>query len=94
MGGEGSMASAIVSLKQNRALLKKRNIRNLKDLLYQKSGKTELEFKKVSAIELARIKDEIRKEARINARNEIILYLVSLVLVALFIFFIVQLFSN
>lgn len=48
MGGEGSMANAILSLKQNRSLLKKRNVRNLKDLLYNNAGKTELEFKKVN----------------------------------------------
>ena len=42
MGGEGSMLSAIVNLKNNRALLKKRKIRDLKDILNEVSGKTEL----------------------------------------------------
>ncbi|NHF61349.1 hypothetical protein FK220_018490 [Flavobacteriaceae bacterium TP-CH-4] len=77
MGGEGSMASAILSLKQNRALLKKRSIRELKDVLREKSGKTELEFKKVDAKDLARLKKEIRKEARTNARNELFFYAIS-----------------
>ncbi|MBW8201871.1 hypothetical protein [Flagellimonas abyssi] len=74
MGGEGSMASAILSLKQNRSLLKKRNIRELKDLIYEKSDKTDLAFKEISPEELARIKEEIRMEAKLIARNEAILY--------------------
>lgn len=92
MGGEGSMASAILSLKQNRSLLKKRSVRDLKDLLYNKAGKTELEFKKVSPHEFARIKDEIRKEAKVNARNEVIIYLVSFVLVGAIFYLIYLLF--
>lgn len=74
MGGEGSMASAILSLKQNRSLLKKRNIRELKELIYEKSGKTDLAFKEISPEELARIKEEIRMEAKINARNKVVIY--------------------
>ena len=87
------MASAILSLKRNRALLKKRKVRELKDIIYEKSGKTKLEFKKVGPKELARIKDEIRREARINARNEIIIYLISFVLAIILIYFIYLLFS-
>jgi len=93
MGGEGSMASAILSLKHNRALLRKRNVRELKDLLYKKSGKTELEFKKVSSQELTKIKDEIRREAKVNARNEIIIYFVSFILVIVIFYLLYILFS-
>lgn len=93
MGGEGSMSSAILSLKQNRALLKKRNVRELKNLLREKSGKTKLEFKKVTAEELEKIKNEIRKEARIHARNQIILYLVSFFCTIIIIYLIYLLFS-
>ncbi len=93
MGGEGSMASAILSLKQNRALLKKRPIRELKDLIYQKSGKSELEFKKISPQELEKIKDEIRKEAQVHARNQVILYVLSAILTGAIIYLIYLLFS-
>lgn len=79
MGGEGAMASATQSLKQNRALIKKRNIRELKDLLYEKSGKTELEFKKVDAQELEKIKIAIRKEAEASARKQAIAYAISFI---------------
>lgn len=92
MGGEGSMASAILSLKQNRALLKKRSVRELKDLLYEKSGKTEVEFKKVTPEELVRIKEEIRKDTRVNIRNEIIIYTISFVAVLVLFFLIYLLF--
>ena len=94
MGGEGSMASAILSLKQNRLLLKKRNVKNLRDLLYEKAGKTELEFKKISSQELAKIKDEIRREAKVNARNEILIYLVSFVLIGVIFYLFYLLFST
>lgn len=87
MGGEGSMASAILSLKQNRALLKKRKIKDIKELLYETSGKTELEFRKVSAIEMARIKAEIRKQAKKDRRVEFITYGVSALLVFVLIYF-------
>lgn len=91
MGGEGSMASAILSLKQNRALLKKRNIRELKDLLREKSGKTELEFKKVSTAELAKMKEKIRKEAKKNAQKEIILFLILFAITAAIVVYLIDL---
>tara|TARA_R110002074_G_scaffold167299_3_gene328401 strand:+ start:80083 stop:80367 length:285 start_codon:yes stop_codon:yes gene_type:complete len=94
MGGEGSMASAILSLKGNRSLLKKRKFRDLKDLLYEKSGSTELEFKKVSPSELAKIKDRIRKEAKSTARREILLYLLSFILTGITIYLIYRFFSS
>ena len=45
MGGEGSMSSAIVSLKNNRYILRKRKFKNVKDLIIAKSGKSKLEEK-------------------------------------------------
>ncbi len=80
MGGEGSMSSAILTLRQNRAMLKKRNIRELRDLYYETSGKTELEFKEISKLELFRIKKEIRKRARQDARRTALIYVLSFVL--------------
>ena len=60
MGGEGSMSSAITSLRNNRSLLKKRKFKDAKGLIINKSGKTELEFKSVTPEELERIKNQIR----------------------------------
>ena len=80
MGGEGSMSSAIITLRQNRAMLKRRNIRELKDLYLKTSGKTELEFKEISPLELFRIKKEIRRRARQDARRTILIYVLSFVL--------------
>ena len=71
MGGEGSMSNAIVSLKENRALLKKRKFMDIRMFIYETSGKTELEFKKISAEELNLIKVAIRKKAK----NELMNYL-------------------
>lgn len=48
MGVEGSMSSANLSLKQNRAFLKRNSFKGGTDLYLQNSGKTKLEFKKVS----------------------------------------------
>jgi len=73
MGGEGSMSYAINSLKQNRALLRKRNIKELRDLLLENSGKTELAFKEISPEELAKIKDKIRAQAKKDARQNLLI---------------------
>jgi hypothetical protein len=87
MGGEGSMASAILSLKQNRALLKKRKIKDIKQLLYENSGKTQLEFKQVTSEELEVIKTKIREDAKSRIKKEIIVSLVlTIVILALIIY--------
>lgn len=94
MGGEGSMSNAIVSLKQNRALLKRRKLRDIRDLIYVKSGKTELEFKKISAQELSVIKAAIRKEAKKAVRLEIAIYAISILLAFLIGYLIYYCISN
>jgi len=48
MGGEGSMSAANLSLKQNRTLLKRNSFKGGTNLYLQSSGKTKIEFKKVS----------------------------------------------
>ena len=62
MGGEGSMLAMIVSLKNNRALVKKRKKlftqSNIRDLNHTH---TDLRFKHVSDNKLERIKLKIRK---------------------------------
>ncbi len=79
MGGEGSMLSAIKTLKQNRALLKKRKLRELKDVLYAESGKTELEFTQISPKELDALKFQIREKAKKARITEIFIYLASII---------------
>ena len=68
MGGYGGQPMLVI--KANRALLKKRKFKTTKDLLLEKSGKTELEFKKVSPHELLRIKKDIREEQKKRAQIE------------------------
>ena len=63
MGGGGAMSMANNSLKYNRSLTGKRKFKKAKDLIIKKSGKTKLEFKQVSALELAKIKRQIRLDA-------------------------------
>jgi hypothetical protein len=77
MGGEGSMLHAIKTLKQNRALLKKRRSKNANDLIGD--GQTKVEFKTVSPEEMAIIKESIRAEARKKRKKDIILAVVVLV---------------
>jgi len=93
MGGEGSMSGAIVSLKNNRSLLRKRRIRELKDVLHETSGKTELEFKQLSHAEFEVIKSQIRKQAKKDAQWELVAYLFALVLTILLIWSIIWLIS-
>ncbi|MAU70712.1 MAG: hypothetical protein CML04_01330 [Pseudozobellia sp.] len=76
MGGEGSMLHAIKSLKANRALLKQKRSKDFKS--YIGDGKTKVQFKKVSEEELAKIKENIRLEARISRNKEILLVIVIL----------------
>ncbi|MDG1570692.1 hypothetical protein OZ410_00055 [Robiginitalea sp. M366] len=81
MGGEGSMLHAIKSMKQNRALLKKRRKGNRSD--YIGDGATPLSFKEVSPEELARIKAGIRSRAARERRREWLLWGVLVVLTTL-----------
>lgn len=84
MGGEGSMSHANQSLKQNRALLRKANYRSLKELYLQHSEKSALEFKEVSPKDLADIKNKIRLQHKQNARKELVITLVAIILTASF----------
>lgn len=90
MGGEGSMGMANSSLKNNRSLVGKRKYKNLKTLILNESGKTELEFKQLSSRELIKIKDQIRLKARQKKQENMIfmaslfLVLISIIAIAIF----------
>ena len=91
MGGEGSMSSAITSLRNNRSLLKKRKFKDAKGLIINKSGKTELEFKSVTPEELERIKNQIRIEAKKrNNRKSIVFVILFISLGLMFYYFLFQ----
>ncbi len=81
MAGEGSMLHAIKSLKQNRALLKKRRAK--KQEISYGSDVTMVEFKEVSPEELERVKKKIRTEASQSKRHDILIFIVALIVVAL-----------
>lgn len=87
MGGEGSMLHAIKSLKQNRALLKKRRSKNAND--YIGDGVTKVEFKKVNAAELKAIKSAIRAEARKTRNREILLAVAVAAAMGLFVIWLI-----
>lgn len=88
MGGEGSMAHANQSLKQNRSQLRKRKYKDRKDLLLSYSGKTVLEFKKIPPEELNQIKEEIRRRAKKEQKKLIVTVFVSILITALIFFLI------
>ncbi|MGB5556106.1 MAG: hypothetical protein WBM83_15730 [Flavobacteriaceae bacterium] len=88
MGGEGSMAYAIKSLKMNRALLKKRKIKDLKQVLRETSGKTELEFKAISAAELKAVKSKIRAQHKKELRRDFFVGCFALLLTCVILYFI------
>ncbi len=87
------MLSAIVSLKNNRAILKKRKIRELKDILYEVSGKTEVEFKKLSHAEFEILKSQIRKQAKKDAQWEILAYILAFFFTGLIVWAVIWLFK-
>ena len=76
----GSASQPMLVIKYNRALLKKRKFKDIKELVFEASGMTELEFKKVSPKEMTEIKARIREQHRKNVRVEIITYIISAVL--------------
>ncbi len=71
----GSASQPMLVIKFNRALLKKRKLKDIKKLVLETSGKTELEFKKISPKELERIKMEIRAKAKKEAQVQSFIYL-------------------
>ena len=88
MAGEGFMAHAITSLRTNRSLLKKRNFKDLKELCQNGTSKTEVEFKKLSAREWAILKQNIRMQHKNNLRIETMIYILSIVLTFIILFYI------
>jgi hypothetical protein len=87
MGGEGSMAHAVVSSRENRKLLKRRKFKETKALMKFHSGKTALEFKKISPEELEQIKIDIRLRAKKAARKLTLIYILSSLLILILILF-------
>ena len=79
----GSASQPMLVVKFNRAQLKKRKVSELKDLVRKTSGKTALEFKKITAEEMAEVKQKIREQHRKNVKQELILYLISGILTIL-----------
>jgi hypothetical protein len=90
MGGEGSMAHAAVSIRENRKLLKRRKFRETKALMKFHSGKTELEFRQVSPQELERIKIDIRLRAKKAARKLTLIYALTFLILLILILFLLK----
>lgn len=87
MGGEGSMASAAASLKMNRAMLKKRSFRDLRESYIDASGKkTGIAFKEISAKELILIRRKIKNDARKDAIRQIGIYVLCTLLAGVILF--------
>ena len=81
--GAGFSLDGVNAIRNNRLLLKKRKFKNIKDLMMESSGKTELEFKQVSREELTIIKTEIRKKAKKAAEREITIFGVCILIVCI-----------
>ncbi len=80
MGGEGSMAHANQSLKQNRSLLRRKQFKKRKILLLSYSGKTVAEFKKIPPKELSLLKEQIKIKARKEQKKTILIFLLSILI--------------
>jgi len=86
---------AINVVKSNRSLLQRRKFKDVKNLFIKSSGKTVLEFKKVSTEELETIKASIRKQAKKDGQREITIYCLSFLIIAIFLmFFILSYYSS
>ena len=92
--GAGFSLDAVNIVRNNRSLLKKRKFKDIKNLVIETSGKTELEFKQVSPEELALIKEKIRKKAKKSIQREITIYgIFALLLLIIAVLLIVYLFQ-
>ena len=80
MSGAGFASHASNVLKGNRVLLKRRKYKDIKELVYETAGKTEVEFRQISALELQHIKETIREDHRRQVRYELQLYGICLLL--------------
>lgn len=88
------MVDSVNVIRHNRSLLKKPKFKDIKRLVIEVSGKTELEFKQVSAKELACSKKSIRNEAKKTKQREIAIYgTCALILLLPVIFFLIYLFQ-
>jgi len=84
-----TIAHAVKSLRENRALLKKRKFKDIKKLVHKEAGKTELEFKKVSLAEMAIIKKEIRKKAKYARKVEILTFIICTIVILGFFYWLI-----
>ncbi len=67
-------------VKANRALLRKRSFKDIKKLYAASTSTTELSFNEISIEELAHIKDQIRAKAKKEAKQEIAIYCICIIL--------------
>lgn len=84
----GFASSAVKSLRANRALLKKRSFKEIRDDYIKFSGETEVEFKEISEFEKKKIRDKIIAQSIKDQRQEILIYALSLVLSIFLIYFV------
>lgn len=80
MGGEGSMASAINTLRQNRAMLKRRKLRS-KDEVYGAKGVTKLNLKQSTPEDIMRVRKKmkaLRKENRAEWFISVVVFIILL----------------
>lgn len=82
MGGEGSMMHAIKSLKQNRALMKKRKRRKRED--YISTERTELNLKRSTPQDMEINRKKIAVQKKKNLRATLYAIAVTILLLALF----------
>lgn len=86
----GSASQPMLVIKYNRALLRKRKLKDVKKLVLEASGKTELEFKKISPEEMASLKEKIRARHKKHIRFEIVAYIISALTTVAFIYALYQ----
>ena len=80
----GYSGQPIKVIKANRALLKKRSsFSDIRKTYEGYVGDTKLSFKQLTDFEQKKLKDKIRAQARLDKRNEMYLFALSLVGVAL-----------
>lgn len=85
MGGEGSMLTAIKTLKANRNLLAKR--KSLKEMGLGNSGETKLKFKKLTKSQMDIVMDTLKKQHQEDIKMRVLRYLLAFLCTGLTFFF-------
>jgi hypothetical protein len=83
-GGAGHIADMVARLKANQALSKKRKRKAKKNLIKSKGGDAPLQFRTISATQLAKVREKYRKKQQAEWRGITLIALFIILMLSYF----------